>query len=160
MWAELVREVEARHRVELALAEALVSRATGVLVLVEPSVTVSRLPEGLLAAVEVQLHAGASLHVISGELLALVCPSVSLLEGWGQVEAVREHFAAHGLQVNLGLSAWPLHGSTVTDVFAAAVAGLVDDRSRLPLEEAASEGDLEFEGLALSWTTESDLLSA
>jgi hypothetical protein len=158
MLNQLVREVEARREVEVELAEALVTTPVGVLVLVEPSMAVSRLPHLLLESVELELGRGASVHVLSERLVALLCPNATLFDGWNRVEAVRHHFAAHYLRVHLGLGAWPTQGFTTIDVFGAAIAGLIDDRARMnELED--EDHVLEVDGSELRWSSVSDLLS-
>jgi hypothetical protein len=154
------REVEARRQLDVALADALVTTSTGVLVLVEPLVPVSMLPDGFLEALGTQVSPPAALHVVSDELLALVCPSASLFDGWSLVDSLRQQFAEHHMTVNAGLSSWPMHGPTMTDVFAAAVAGLVDDRCSLKADDSDEERRVEIEGDTHAWSMAGEFLSA
>lgn len=154
------REVEARRQLDVMLADALVTTSTGVLVLVEPLVPVSMLPAGFLEALGTQVSPPAALHVVSDELLALVCPSASLFHGWSLVDSLRQQFAEHHMTVNVGLSSWPMQGPTMTDVFAAAVAGLVDDRCSLKADEPDEERHVEIEGDTHAWSMAGEFLSA
>lgn len=154
------RAVEARRQLDVALADALVTTSTGVLVLVEPLVPVSMLPEGFLEALGTQVSPPAALHVVSDELLALVCPSASLFDGWSLVDSLRQQFAEHHMTVNVGLSSWPMQGPTMTDVFAAAVAGLVDDRCSLKADDSDEERHVEIEGDTHAWSMAGEFLSA
>lgn len=154
------RAVEARRQLDVMLADALVTTSTGVLVLIEPLVPVSMLPAGFLEALGTQVSPPAALHVVSDELLALVCPSASLFDGWSLVDSLRQHFGEHHMLVNVGLSSWPMHGPTMTDVFAAAVAGLVDDRCSLKADEPDEERHVEVEGDVHAWSMVGEFLSA
>lgn len=158
MLSDLVREVEARRLVDATLGEALVMTPVGALVLIEVEKPLGQLPTRLLEAVQSQLEARASLHILNQRLFALVCPNATLFDGWRQVEGLRQHFAEHGVPVTVGLGAWPTHGLTTIDVFGAAIAALVDDRARLD-ELTAEEGALEVDGCEVRWASESDLLS-
>lgn len=157
--SSLIGEMEAH--VELKVAEALATTTTGVLVLVEPGTRVSRLEPELLRLVEGSLPEGSTVHLVSEELVALVCPQVTLFQGWSCVEAVRQHFDARAVPLTVGLAAWPLHGPTVTDVFGAAAAALVDDRARLH-QRFVEDVDrlLELDGEELTWSMAGELLSA
>lgn len=156
----LVRELEARRQVEFALAEALATSPAGVVVLLETGIPVSQLREGVLPAVEAALGLGASLHVVSDELVALVCPGGSVWAGWTTLDRARQPFADAGVPLTVGLSSWPMQGMSVTDVFASAVASLADERTR---QQRAFLDDIEriFEGddSELSWSA-GELLSA
>ncbi len=158
MLSELVREVEARRLVDATLGEALVMTPVGALVLIEVDKPLGQLPARLLEAVELQLAARSSLHVLNDRLFALVCPNATLFDGWHQVESLRNHFAEHGVPVTVGLGAWPTHGFTTIDVFGAAIAALVDDRARLE-ELVAEEDALEVDGHELRWSIDGELLS-
>ncbi|MER2560201.1 MAG: hypothetical protein ABTQ32_05770 [Myxococcaceae bacterium] len=152
--------MEARRQLDVMLADALVTTSTGVLVLVEPLVPVSMLPAGFLEALGTQVSPPAALHVVSDELLALVCPSASLFDGWSLVDSLRQQFGEHHIMVNVGLSSWPMHGPTMTDVFAAAVAGLVDDRCSLKADEPDEERHVDIEGDTHAWSMAGEFLSA
>jgi hypothetical protein len=150
---------QGRH-VDEVLAEALATTPCGVLVLLEPLVPMSSLHPRLIEALGTQLLPPQTLHVVSDDLVALICPSASLADGWHLVESLRAHFAEHRVTVNVGLGAWPMQGPTLTDVFAAAFAGLVDDRLAFKDFDVELESSLELEGSLFAWSMAGDLLSA
>jgi hypothetical protein len=143
--------------VDVALTEGLATARVGVLVLLEVSTPESAAVPTLVGVLEGMLPARASVHSVSDELLALVVPGQSLFDGWSLVEAVRAVFDTGGVPVSVGLSSWPMEGPTVTDVFGAAVASLVDDRAR---ERELDEERVEFDGLELAFHGAGDFLSA
>ncbi|MDX2013160.1 MAG: hypothetical protein SFW67_23395 [Myxococcaceae bacterium] len=149
---------EPARKVDAALTEGISTTRVGVLVLVEVADAEPQVMEGLVEALEGVLPARASLHAVADSLFAVVAPGHSLFDGWSLVELTRELFAHEGVGVSLGLAAWPMEGPTVTDVFGAAVASLVEDRSRPPAPEA--EARVEFDGLELSFLGAGEFLSA
>ena len=98
------------------------------------------------------------LHLVSDELISIVAPGQSLFDGWSLVESLRSVFAGQGVAVHVGLSSWPMEGPTVTDVFGAAVAALVEDRSRAP--EPSDEEFVEIDGIELAFQGAGEFLSA
>jgi len=159
MLSEVTRSVDARARVDVALAEAVDLVDRGVLLVVEPGVPVPLFPKGALEVLERQLPPGATLHLVSTDLFAVVSPAVSLVAGFGVVEAVREHLGEHGVPANVGLAAWPVQGSTTTELFGAAVVALVDDRGRVK-DHQDPEVMLDVDGRELSWAMAGELLTA
>ena len=152
------QETGPARKVDGALAEGLATTRVGVLVLVEVDACTPQVMDGLLEALEGVLPARASLHGVADAMFAIVAPGHSLFDGWSLVELTRELFAHEGVRVSVGLAAWPLEGPTVTDVFGAAVASLVDDRSRPRAPEV--EARVEVDGLEFSFLGAGELLSA
>jgi hypothetical protein len=158
MLETIARGVESRRQVDVALAEGLGTAWAGVLVLVESMVSLDGLDEPVLDALEAALPSGATLHLVSDELISIVAPGQSLFDGWSLVESLRSVFAGQGVAVHVGLSSWPMEGPTVTDVFGAAVAALVEDRSRAP--EPSDEEFVEIDGIELAFQGAGEFLSA
>jgi hypothetical protein len=156
--AEPMEAQEPRRQVDVALAEGLEASRVGVLVLLEVGSPVGAAWPALVEALETVLPPRASVHSVSDELLAMVVPGRSLFDGWSLVETSRALFATAGVPVSVGLSSWPMEGPTVTDVFGAAVASLVDDRARA--RAPAEEECVEFDGLELAFHGAGDFLSA
>jgi hypothetical protein len=158
MLETIARGVESRRQVDVALAEGLGTARVGVLVLVESAVSLDGLDELVLDALEAALPPGATLHLVSDELFAIVAPGQSLFDGWSLVESLRGVFAGQCVAVHVGLSSWPMEGPTVTDVFGAAVAALVEDRSRAP--EPSDEELVDIDGIELAFQGAGEFLSA
>jgi hypothetical protein len=77
------------------------------------------------------LAAEGTVHLAGEGLVLLVLGGVGLAEAWLVLERVRQQIEEDGWAYAVAsMACWPLHGSSTTDVVAAALAGLVDERAR------------------------------
>jgi hypothetical protein len=144
MSATVYREVGSPVESLVALA---ISRARqgAVLVFDAPGLTSSR-----AAWLERQLSTqvpGSGLHRASPSLFVMVVRHLGPAATWILVERLKRQLQKTGSdRIALASANWPVQGSTSTDLMASALAALSDERGRLEVELAKTEGWFEFDG--------------